>query len=121
MSLADLESVIDLALRTAIREGNDHVTDELLEEAFETFIGGETKQWDASRLESTARHEAGHAFICWQSGGTPSYVTIVARGNYGGYMQSDDKEGKFRYTKDDLLTEIRISLGGRAAEIVSAA
>ncbi len=118
MSLADLESVIDLALRTAIREGNDHVTDELLEEAFETFIGGETKQWDASRLESTARHEAGHAFICWQSGGTPSYVTIVARGNYGGYMQSDDKEGKFRYTKDDLLTEIRISLGGRAAEIV---
>ena len=118
MSLAELESVIELSLRTAIRDGNLKVTDEIFEEAFETFNSGEEKQWDAAQLERTARHEAGHAFICWQSGETPSYVTIVARGNHGGYMQHGDNEDKGMYTKDELLAKIRTSLGGRAAEIV---
>lgn len=118
MSLAELASVIELSLRTAIRDGNLKVTDEIFEEAFETFNSGEKKHWDVSQLERVARHEAGHAFLCWQSGETPSYVTIVARGNHGGYMQHNDNEGKAIYTKDELLAKIRTSLGGRAAEIV---
>ena len=118
MSLADLESVMELSLRTAIRDGNLKVTDAIFEEAFETFNGGEAKKWDAAELERTARHEAGHAFLCWQSGETPSYLTIVARGDHGGYMQHGDHEDKGIYTKDELLAKIRTSLGGRAAEIV---
>ena len=118
MSLASLHSVIELSLRTAIRDGNLKVTDDIFEEAFETFNGGKAKNWNESTLERTARHEAGHAFLCWQSGETPSYVTIVARGDHGGYMQHDDNEGKGVYTKDELLSKIRVSLGGRAAEIV---
>ena len=118
MSLAELASVIELSLRTAIRDGNLKVTDDIFEEAFETFNSGEKKQWDVSQLERVARHEAGHAFLCWQSGEMPSYVTIVARGNHGGYMQHDDNEGKAIYTKDELLAKIRTSLGGRASEIV---
>ena len=118
MSLAELESVIELSLRTAIRDGNLKVTDEIFDEAFETFNGGEAKKWDTSELERTARHEAGHAFLCWQSGETPSYVTIVARGNHGGYMLHADNEDKGVYTKEELLAKIRTSLGGRAAEIV---
>ena len=118
MSLAELESVIELSLRTAIRDGNLKVTDEVFDEAFETFSGGEARKWDASELERTACHEAGHAFLCWQSGETPSYVTIVARGNHGGYMQNADNEDKGIYTKEELLAKIRTSLGGRAAEIV---
>ncbi len=118
MSLAQLESVIELALRSAIRDGNLKVTDEIFEEAFETFNGGEAKKWDTALLERTARHESGHAFLCWQSGETPSYVTVVARGDHGGYMQHDDNEGKAVYTKDELLSRIRTSLGGRAAELV---
>lgn len=118
MSLAELESVIELSLRSAIRDGNLKVTDEIFEEAFETFNGGEAKKWDASELERTARHEAGHAFLCWQSGETPSYVTIVARGDHGGYMLHADSEDKGFYTKDELLAKIRTALGGRAAEIV---
>lgn len=93
------------------------VTDAILEEAFETFNGGEAKKWDESQLERVARHEAGHAFLCWLSGETPSYLTIVARGNHGGYMQHAEQEGKAIYTKDELLARIRTSLGGRAAEI----
>lgn len=117
MSLAELDSVVELALRSAIREGSTVVTDAILEEAFETFRSGEVKKWDISQLERVARHEAGHAFLCWLSGETPSYLTIVARGNHGGYMQHAEQEGKAIYTKDELLARIRTSLGGRAAEI----
>lgn len=117
MSLAALDSAVELALRSAIREGSTKVTDAILEEAFETFNSGETKKWDVSQLERVARHEAGHAFLCWQSGETPAYLTIVARGDHGGYMQHAEQEGKAIYTKDELLSRIRTSLGGRAAEI----
>ncbi len=118
MSLASLDSVIELALRSAIRKGSTVVTDEIFEDAFETFNSGDVKKWDASQLERVARHEAGHAFLCWHSGETPSYLTVVARGNHGGYMQHADNEGKAIYTKGELLARIRTSLGGRAAELV---
>lgn len=118
MSLAELDSVIELALRSAIREESAVVTDEIFEEAFETFNGGAVKKWDASQLERIARHEAGHALLCCLSGETPSYLTIVARGNHGGYMQHAEQEGKAIYTAEELLAKIRTSLGGRAAEIV---
>ena len=118
MSLAQLESIVELALRTAIRDGGLKVTDEIFEEAFETFNSGESKTRETSQLERIARHEAGHAFLCWKSGETPSYVTVVARGDHGGYMQHDDREDKMIYTREDLLDRIRTALGGRAAELV---
>ncbi len=118
MSLAELDSVVELALRSAIREGSTVVNDLIFEEAFETFNSGEVKKWDISQLERVARHEAGHAFLCWLSGETPSYLTIVARGNHGGYMQHAEQEGKAIYTRDELYARIRTSLGGRAAEMV---
>ena len=117
MSLADLDSIMEFSLRLAIRKTEKKVTDQVFDEAFETFIGGEEKAWDASQLERTARHEAGHTFLCWHFGETPSYVTIVARGDHGGYMLHVD-EGKQVFTKEELLAKIRTSLGGRAAEIV---
>ncbi len=117
MSLAELDSAVELALRSAIREGSTKVTDEILDAAFETFHSGEEKKWDISQLERVARHEAGHAFLSWHSGQTPSYLTIVARGSHGGYMQHAEQEGKAIYTRQELLARIRTSLGGRAAEI----
>lgn len=118
MSLAELDSVMEFALRSAIREGSTDVTDAILDEAFETFNGGEVKKWDASQLERVARHEAGHTVVCCAGGEIPSYLTVVARGDHGGYMQHAEQEGKAIYTKDELLAKIRTSLGGRAAEIV---
>ena len=118
MSLSDLGSIMEQSLRTAIRKAEKKVTDQVLDEAFETFIGGEEKAWSASQLERTARHEAGHAFLCWHGGETPSYVTIVARGDHGGYMQYGGNEDKHVYTKEELLARIRTALGGRAAELV---
>ena len=118
MSLAELDSILELSLRSAIRIGACKVSDSVLEEAFETFVSGEKKDWDISQLLRIARHEAGHAFLCYKSGEMPSYVTVVARANHGGYMQRGDNEDKAIYTKEELLAQIRTSLGGRASEIV---
>ena len=66
----------------------------------------------------TARHEAGHALISWLSGDKPTYVTVVSRSNYGGYMRHSNQEDRLDYSRPELLSRVRASLGGRAAEIV---
>ena len=118
MSLADLESIFELGLRMAIRNKKTAVTDAVLEEAFETFNSGEKKEWNYDSLLRVARHESGHAIVCFENGETPSYITVVPRGDHGGYMQHNTDEGKHIFTKNELLAKIRTSLGGRAAEIV---
>ena len=118
MSLALLDSVLELSQRSAVRCQSDCVTDEILEEAFETYNSGREKKWDPRQLERTARHEAGHALLCWKNGEMPAYLTIVARADHGGYMQQESKEDKGVYTKAELLGRIRTALAGRAAEIV---
>lgn len=117
-SLAELDSIFELALRDAIRSKGGIVDDAILEEAFESYNSGEVKQWDSSELQRTARHEAGHAVMCWLGGEMPSYLTIVARGSHGGYMQHAVKENKGTYTKEELLASVRTALGGRASEVV---
>ncbi|MDP4088256.1 MAG: AAA family ATPase [Bacillota bacterium] len=116
MSLANLESVIETASRMAAKKSSA-LTDEILEEAFELSRHGEKKDWGYEYLERVARHESGHAFMCFMAGSTPSYLTIVARGDHGGYMEHANDEGSPLKTREELLGRIRTSLGGRAAEI----
>ena len=118
MSLAELENVINFALRSAVRSGKTIVDDSIFEEAFETYNSGEEKRWSDDQLLHTARHEAGHALLCRLGGEKPSYLTVVSRGNHGGYMQHADNEDKMVYTKNELLARVRTALGGRASEIV---
>ncbi len=118
MSLANMESVIELAARMAAKKSMP-VTDKLIEEAFEVSVHGEEKQWGLEYMERVARHESGHAFLYWREGNTPTYLTIVARGGHGGYMEhSDDEALAPLRTRADLIGNIRTSLGGRASEIV---
>ena len=118
MSLAHMESVIELAGRMAAKKSSQ-LTDSILEEAFELTKHGEEKNWGPDYLERVARHEAGHAYMYWKAGNTPAYLTIVARGGHGGYMEhsGDDSSSPLK-TKEQLIGNIRTSLGGRAAEIV---
>ncbi len=118
MSLASLESVCELAIRSAIRTGSFKADDALFEDAFETFNSGKGRKWDEAQLLRVARHEAGHALLCRYGGETPLYVTVVSGAKHGGYMQHSDCEHKMIYTKNELLSKIRTALGGRAAEIV---
>ena len=117
MSPANLAAVLELAARMASRQGKT-LDDAILDEAFEITCHGEKKDWGREYLERVARHESGHAFLCYLGGHTPSYLTIVARGDHAGYMEHSAADMGPLSTWDELISRIRTSLGGRAAEIV---
>lgn len=119
MSIANLEMIIETAARNAAKT-DGQLTGELLEDALETVRFGDARVRDSEEVKRTSRHEAGHAILYWLAGWWPSYVTVVSRGSHGGYMApcSDDLEGRGSRTRDELLAAIRVSLAGRAAEMV---
>lgn len=117
MSPANLASVMELANRMAVK-AKKPLDDAILDEAYELTKHGAKKDWGYEYLERVARHESGHAFLCYLGGNTPAYLTIVARGGHGGYMEHSAKDMGPLSTKAELIGRIRTSLGGRAAEIV---
>ena len=85
-------------------------------EALDAFRFGEVNKMDPEHLLQTATHEAGHALVCRLCGTTPSFLTVVSRGNYGGFMESaGEKSGT--YTFEELMGRVCRSLAGRVAEI----
>ena len=116
-SLAILQNVFDLAYRNATKEHRVMDGNDLLN-ALEEFIYGEKREKTPEHYRSVAIHEVGHGYISYISGDKPSYITIESRGDFGGYMQHGNSEGKGTYTKEELLAKIRTSLAGRAAESV---
>jgi ATP-dependent metalloprotease FtsH len=117
LSMSNLASVLEIASDLAAASGGV-IGDEILEEAFETNAYGSKKDWRRDYLERVARHESGHALMSFLSGRTPEYLTIVARGDHAGYMEHQNSEDTPILTKSELLSRVRTSLGGRAAEIV---
>ncbi len=118
MTVADLERILQEASVMSLRKSSE-VTDEILEEAFEKIRVGEAdEKRDKETLRRVARHEAGHALMAWLGGNMPLQVTIVGRGDKGGYMEREVNEEKIIYTKSELLQRMREGLGGRAAEII---
>lgn len=119
MNFRVLESVLETAARDAIRSGQK-LNDHFLEEALETIQYGERKPWKPEQVKKVARHEAGHTIMYWLSGWWANYVSVVSRGKHGGYMApcSEQIEQRYLRIRDDILADIRVSLGGRAAEVV---
>lgn len=117
MSLAILQNILELGFRNAAKQ-NVSLNDEIFLNAFEEFQYGEKREWNEEYYRSVAVHESGHAYLNWISGDAPSFVTIVSRGDFGGYMMPGNDEKTPNYTREQLLGKIRTSLAGRAAEIV---
>lgn len=118
VSPAILEQVVEAALREGIRSGCK-IDDELFDEMFERRIMGEERiDRSQEKVKRTAYHEAGHVLIELYNGRPPAYMSIVARGNHGGYMLSETEERDS--TKKYYLEKICSLLGGRAAEMVFA-
>ncbi|MBQ2703947.1 MAG: AAA family ATPase [Clostridia bacterium] len=117
MSLAELESVIDFALRTMVQSNKDTLTEDMFNELFETYCHGEVNQVSETLLKRIAVHESGHALISYINGTRPAYITIAGRGAFGGYVQSFQDDGN-AITKKQLLDNVRFTLAGRAAEMV---
>lgn len=116
-SPAKMEGAINTAVRDAVRSGCK-VTDEILDESFEKYIYGDGEKWSDEEVLRVCRHEAGHALIARYYGNKPTYITAVARGDHGGYLQHADSEFSHLHSKEEMLQDIRVSLGGRAAETV---
>ena len=121
---ADLANLVNEAALRAVRHGRKAVNQEDLLASFETVIAGaEKKNTVLSETEKrlVAYHEVGHALVsALEKESTPvTKITIVPHTDGAlGYTLYLPEDEKFLTTRDELLTQLRSLLGGRAAEQV---
>jgi len=118
---ADLENMVNEAALMAARREKDRVEMIDFEDAKDkVMMGTERKSMIISDDEkrTTAYHEAGHALVAVLLPGTDPIhkVTIIPRGRSLGLTQQLPMDEKHTYPKDYLQNNIRILMGGRAAE-----
>ncbi|MGG0719547.1 ATP-dependent zinc metalloprotease FtsH [Robertmurraya massiliosenegalensis] len=120
---ADLENLLNEAALVAARRNKKKVDMDDIDEATDRVIAGPAKK---SRVISkkekniVAFHEAGHTVIgvVLEEAEMVHKVTIVPRGQAGGYAVMLPKEDRYFMTKPELLDKIVGLLGGRVAEEV---
>ena len=121
---ADLANLVNEAALRAVRMGRQAVNQEDLLVSFETVIAGsEKKNTVLTDMEKrlVAYHEVGHALVAaLEKHSQPvSKITIVPHTSGAlGYTMQMPEEEKFLSTADELRTELRTLVGGRAAEQV---
>ena len=121
---ADLENLLNEASLIAAREGKNKIDMRDIEEATDRVIAGPAKK---SRVISekerniVAHHEAGHTIIgmVLDEAEIVHKVTIVPRGQAGGYAMMLPKQDRFLMTEPELLDKICGLLGGRVSEDIN--
>jgi cell division protease FtsH len=118
---ADLENLMNECAIRSVKEGTNVITPPIIEDVYQRIVVGAKGGAPMSdeRKKLVAYHEAGHAIIGVLM---PSYdevrkVSIIPRGDAGGvtfFQPSSDERGM--YTKEYLLSQIKVALGGHAAE-----
>ena len=119
---ADLANIINEAALRAVKNGREEVIQEDLEEAVEVIIAGKEKKdriLSSKERKIVAFHEVGHALVAGLLEGTDPVhkITIVPRtmGALGYTMQLPEEE-KYLVSREELVNQITVMLGGRAAE-----
>ncbi len=118
---ADLENLLNEAALLAVRREKTAITMLEIDEAIDRVIMGPakvTKKYTPKEKKLVAYHEAGHAVlgIKLDDANDVQKVTIIPRGEAGGYNLMLPKEEKYTATKTELLEQIMGLLGGRVAE-----
>ncbi len=119
---ADLENVLNEAAILAVREKSSVIGMSNLDEAIDRVMMGPAKKsrkYDAHSKKLVAYHEAGHAVVgIFLEDATTMVqkITIIPRGQAGGYNLMAEKEEKIMSTKKDLIARITSYMGGRVAE-----
>ncbi len=118
---ADLENVLNEAAILAVRDNVNEIGMKQIDEAIDRVMMGPAKVsrvYDEKTKKLIAYHEAGHAIIglFLENGQVVQKVTIIPRGQAGGYNLMTPKEEKMLNTKKDLLASITSFMGGRTAE-----
>ena len=118
---AELENVLNEAALVAARRNKKQIDASDIDEAQDRVIAGPAKKDRAinkKEREMIAYHEAGHT-ICGLVLSRARFVhkvTIIPRGQAGGYTMMLPHEERSFITKAHLLAQLRVALGGRCAE-----
>jgi len=118
---ADLENLLNEAALLAVRRNKPAITMAEIDEAHDRVLMGpakKSKKYTDKEKRLVAYHEAGHAVVGIKLDGANDVqkITIIPRGNTGGYNLMLPKEETFLSTKKELLESISGLLGGRVAE-----
>jgi cell division protease FtsH len=118
---ADIENLVNEAALYAVRQNQRRVTMKDFEAAKDKILmGPERKNMAMSKevLRGTAYHETGHALLSYylKSRNEVHKLTIIPRGRALGATAFLPKEDIFSYSREDLMNDIAMSMGGRAAE-----
>ncbi|MGL5417417.1 MAG: ATP-dependent zinc metalloprotease FtsH [Clostridium sp.] len=119
---ADLANIMNEGALRAVREGRKEVSQDDLREAVEDIIAGKEKKdriLSKQERDAVAFHEVGHALVAalLEDSDPVHKITIVPRtmGALGYTMQLPEDE-KYLVSKEDLMNQITVMFGGRAAE-----
>ncbi len=118
---ADLENVLNEAAILAVRENKEQINVEQIDEAIDRVMMGPAKKsrtYDDYTKKLVAYHEAGHAIVGLNlpDGAVVQKVTIIPRGNAGGYNLITPRKEKILNSRKELLDTITCYMGGRSAE-----
>lgn len=117
---ADIENMLnEAAIATARGERSEITMADLDEAALKVKLGPSKKRLqDPLERKMTAFHEAGHAVISHvlPKADPVQRISIVSRGHALGYTFTPPERDKLQTTQSELLDEIAVLLGGRAAE-----
>ncbi len=118
---ADLANLLNEAALLAARHNKKEIVyHDISESVFKVMLGPEKKSRIISDKEKklTAYHEAGHAIVLRTVSDTDKVerVSIIPAGTAGGYTAHKPDEDVYYTTRQQLINDIMISLGGRASE-----
>ena len=118
---AELENLLNEAALLAVRRSKKEIGMSELDEAYDRVIAGPAKtsrKYTEHEKKVVAYHEAGHAVVGIKLDGANDVqkITIIPRGEAGGYNLMLPKEETYFSTKNQLLDSISGFLGGRVAE-----
>ena len=121
---ADLENLLNEAALLAVRKNKKNISMTEIDEATDRVLMGPakvTRKYTDKEKKLVAYHEAGHAVLGLKLDGANEVqkITIIPRGNAGGYTMMLPKEETFNYTKKESLESICGLLGGRVAEEIT--
>ena len=118
---ADLENVLNEAAILTVRYNKEEIAMQEIDEAIDRVMMGPAKKsrtYDEHTKKLVAYHEAGHAIVGLNlpDGAVVQKVTIIPRGNAGGYNLITPRKERILNTKKELLDTITSYMGGRTAE-----
>lgn len=122
---AELSNLLNEAAIMAAKEGRDEISNTHIEKAnLKVMMGAEKRSHVLSENERklTAYHEAGHAIAAQVVDDTQSVstVSIVPRGRAGGFtMYQPESDNRMYASRNEMLNQIIVMLGGRVAEAIT--